>query len=324
MAKEFDIFLDRPDANSCLREFDICLSKRLTECDILVYSIPYRDGITAMNRMVLESCLCAYMLEKFVAVQAGSSLVGRIDRMIKTCHERLGYGTGVDASARFLPYCIARPEMSAVGIDSGDIKLLAESFAAAEQSILLSAGQFGLSAEKFAGGGSSSIRTGAALQNIMKRCVEEAQGSILPSADAQTWSEKRLDADAALLPCCEIANLCYRITTTVNTAIEVSAIVLGTELHFSFGHAHNSVSLGAQVNDAAVRKLEAAGSVLGILSGAVESVLMFLQADAKGLCIEAYAQAAVKRYRSVGEMDDGALASFDNMALSDIDHIILS
>lgn len=26
------------------KEFDIYLNKRLTECDIIVYSIPFRDG----------------------------------------------------------------------------------------------------------------------------------------------------------------------------------------------------------------------------------------------------------------------------------------
>ena len=28
------------------KEFDIYLNKRLTECDIIVYSIPFRDGLT--------------------------------------------------------------------------------------------------------------------------------------------------------------------------------------------------------------------------------------------------------------------------------------
>lgn len=29
-----------------MKEFDIYLNKRLTECDIIVYSIPYRDRLT--------------------------------------------------------------------------------------------------------------------------------------------------------------------------------------------------------------------------------------------------------------------------------------
>ena len=71
------------------KEFDIYLNKRLTECDIIVYSIPFRDGLTATNRMILESCLESYTLQKFIAVETGSELVSHIDKMIKTCNERL-------------------------------------------------------------------------------------------------------------------------------------------------------------------------------------------------------------------------------------------
>ena len=75
-----------------MKEFDIFLNKRLTECDIIVSAIPYRDGLTIVNRMILECCLEAYLLHKFVAVQAGSELTSHIDRMIKTCHEKLNFG----------------------------------------------------------------------------------------------------------------------------------------------------------------------------------------------------------------------------------------
>lgn len=40
------------------KEFDIYLNKRLTECDIIVYSIPFRDGFDRDEAsMILESCL---------------------------------------------------------------------------------------------------------------------------------------------------------------------------------------------------------------------------------------------------------------------------
>lgn len=41
------------------KEFDIYLNKRLTECDIIVYSIPFRDGLTATNRMIWRVALRA-------------------------------------------------------------------------------------------------------------------------------------------------------------------------------------------------------------------------------------------------------------------------
>ena len=83
------------------KEFDIYLNNRLTECDILVYSIPYRDGLTAIHKLILESCIESYTLQKFVAIQTGSELVHHIDEMLKTCYERLSYATELDVTATF-------------------------------------------------------------------------------------------------------------------------------------------------------------------------------------------------------------------------------
>ena len=47
------------------KEFDIYLNERLHQCDIIVYSIPYRDGLTVMERLILETCLESYTLQKF-------------------------------------------------------------------------------------------------------------------------------------------------------------------------------------------------------------------------------------------------------------------
>ena len=83
------------------KEFDIYLNNRLTQCDIIVYSIPHRDGLTAMNKPMLESCIEEYTLMKFIAMQTESEFVSHIDEMLKTCCERLTLDTNIDASAKF-------------------------------------------------------------------------------------------------------------------------------------------------------------------------------------------------------------------------------
>lgn len=79
------------------KEYKITLNNRLTECDLLVYSMPYRDGITAVNRMVLESCVTSYVLQKFIAFEAGNlHLISHIDKMIAICLEKLSLETQID------------------------------------------------------------------------------------------------------------------------------------------------------------------------------------------------------------------------------------
>lgn len=71
------------------KEFDVFLNDRKTECDIIVYSIPYRDGLTVMDKLALQACLESLLLQKFIAVHTNSSLTSNIDRLISTCAFRL-------------------------------------------------------------------------------------------------------------------------------------------------------------------------------------------------------------------------------------------
>lgn len=69
-----------------MKEFDIYLNKRLTECDIIVRSIPCRYWLTAINRLILESYVGICALTKFIAAQSGIELfadIGGGDRATK-------------------------------------------------------------------------------------------------------------------------------------------------------------------------------------------------------------------------------------------------
>ena len=46
-----------------MKEYDIFLKQRLTEGKIIVYSLPFRDGVSAVNRIVLQA-LVFYYAEK--------------------------------------------------------------------------------------------------------------------------------------------------------------------------------------------------------------------------------------------------------------------
>lgn len=102
------------------KEFDIYLNKRLTECDIIVYSIPFRDGLTATNRMILESCLESYTLQKFIAVETGSELVSHIDKMIKTCNERLHMASTWGIDLEFQTHYVLNPVPTVIEIAPND------------------------------------------------------------------------------------------------------------------------------------------------------------------------------------------------------------
>lgn len=306
------------------KEFDIYLSKRLTECDIIVYSIPYRDGLTAINRLILESCLESYTLQKFIAVQTGSSLVSHIDKMIKTCYERLNLNTELGVTADFQTHYTIYPMSANMEIQAENIKMLANGLIEAESTMAFNAAPLLAFVGKSLGRGNSTIETGAELIGTLKRSVESANNGVSFNADVSDFQgQKLLRPEAPVLLCADVVNLCYRITNLVNTALEITASVLGTELHFSFGHAYSGVAFGAKVSGTNSQKFETINAMHCILCSATESIRQFFSPDADKIGILADASAIMRRHRILGEMDSDTVSQYDNMTLEDIDYVIL-
>lgn len=100
------------------REFDIFLNNRLTECDIAVYSMPFRDGIAAVDRVVLKSCIQSYLLQRFIAARTRSELKSSIDRSLRLCVETISESANIDMDAGFDLYGSLYPDTTAAEISS--------------------------------------------------------------------------------------------------------------------------------------------------------------------------------------------------------------
>lgn len=84
-----------------MKEFDIYLRNRVTECDIIISSLALHDELTVCDHMLLENCLEKCLLYKAIAAGTGSELGAHIDRTIKTCYEKLRLSASVEVSAEF-------------------------------------------------------------------------------------------------------------------------------------------------------------------------------------------------------------------------------
>ena len=212
-----------------VKEFDIYLKRRITECDLIVYSLPYRDGLTATNRIILESCLESYTLQKFVAMQLGSELVSHIDKMIKTCYERLSWGTTINASAAFQTLYTMNPESSVVELAVEDIPALETMFAEAESRMVLNAAPLLANIAKSLGYGQTAIAFDGGVRDTLKwGLMSPSDRVILDAAVSGTQAIDYIKADAPMVLGTEMVNLCYRITSAASTAMEIAALVLGT------------------------------------------------------------------------------------------------
>lgn len=306
------------------KEFDIYLNKRLTECDIIVYSIPYRDGLTAINRLILESCLENYLLQKTVAVQSGSELISHIDKMIKTCYERLGNSVQIDVSAEFQTHYTAYPTGTMIDICAADIVSSATVFNQADGVLQINTSPLLAFVGKSVGRGFSVIEPDAGLKNVLKQSVLTIQPTMeIEAKVTETSKQNFLQADSSVELAANLTNLCYLITAAGNTAVQIAASVLGTEFHYSLGSGVSAIEFYSAVVGEQMHKYEAVNEAIHILLSVTETITQYMTPSDNSISLNAAMEPILKRYRLLDEMGADELSTYDDMALDEIDFVIL-
>lgn len=307
------------------KEFDIYLNNRLTQCDIIVYSIPFRDGLTAANRIILESCLESYLLQKFVAAQTNSALVSHIDKMIKICIERLQWGSALNASAQFQTHYVLNPIPHITEISSGkNLETLRNMFASASNAVQLTVDTVNAMVAKSLGGGKSMFAADIKVKDVLKQSLLTTTNEMQIASTVKGMQvHKTTDAKAGIMPIAEITNLCYRFYSAAETTMQFAANVLGTEIHFSFGNANSDIVLDSTVSRTNAEKYEAVHDVLSLTVRTIEGLIQYLHTENAKTQIAFNAEEILKRHRLLSEMDDNTLASYDDMTLNETDYIIL-
>ena len=306
------------------KEFDIYLKSRLTECDIIVYSIPLRDGLTVVDRLILESLIRSYTLQKFVAIQTGSELVSHIDEMLKTCYERLNAGTKLNVDAQFQVHYAAQLPDAGMVLSAEALGHMATVFERAENAMLIEAAPLRVAIGKSVGSGSSALAFDSGVRNTLKRSNLSPNAGMTVGAELDGF-EKRVafHINSGVVPVAELTNLCYRVYRAAETSIAIAAEVLETEIHYSLGSGENTIELGAEVDDTVAHKYEAFENCVAILAEATEAITQFAAPEAHALLLGADASPIIRRYSMLSEVDEPTLADYAGMTLEDVGFIIL-
>lgn len=307
------------------KEFDIYLNNRLTECDILVYSIPYRDGLTAIHKLILESCIESYTLQKFVAVQTGSELVHHIDEMLKTCYERLNYVTELDVTATFQTHYSLYSDTAGIIVSAECVETLSNLFAKAESAMQLTAQPVMAYTGKSGGNAESSLVINAALEKDIKNSLLTVAPVVkIETSVLGTNKRSAISVSPGIDIACELTNLCYRFYNGAQAVIQMAADVLATELHYSLGEGTSAIEFSADIGDGdCSTKYEEFETAVIFVAEVVEAIRQFMHPELHSIAIGIVVDPIMKRHRLLSEMDADNLSAYDDMLLEEIDYVII-
>lgn len=165
------------------KHFDVFLRRHLVECDILIQSLPYRDGISVTDRMIIDAVLQGCKLMRIASVQSDLEITAQIDRLIKTCLERLNLPTAMDASVDLKATSITTPVNEPIVLDVKNLGTMETVLNRAETGIIMAVTCLGTKLYHSLGRGYTGISVDAKVSGTKARKIETAESIIQIMAD---------------------------------------------------------------------------------------------------------------------------------------------
>lgn len=308
------------------KEFDIFLKKHIIECDLLIYSIPYRDGISVTDRLILNAALESYSLYKFVAVQTGSLLTAHIDEMIKLCKERLSIEMTFGASAEIEVHNNLYIQNDPIVFDTPAVETIELVMNEFNNGLILTAGDIDTQVALSAGKVNLALLLNADVIGTKKTSLIRADSGFFLDSDIREVNQRNyIETDTALEMGATLQSLCYQLTIEASAALELMAMVVGTEIRHSLGRWYNGLAIGANVKGTNSQKFERAEAIIQLMESATGTLVKVLYLSDCGMALDvADANFGLKRYRLLREIDDLELRDIDDMTLNELDWVELT
>lgn len=307
------------------KEFDIYLRNRLVECDLLVYSIPYRDGVSVNNRLILEAALNGCLLKKAVTANMGLEVGTHINQMIKLCLERLSVGIGLDAAAEIEKHAKLYLDNTPIIVETPIISTIERVFNEAKSNLILAAKPLIVQAAMSTGPVNLPLTVDTSMTDLSKRSLLNLHSSMLPSAKVIEVNQANYfhgSTSAIIHPA--LQSLCYQLACNASASVELMTLVLGTEIRHSLGRWYSGIAVDSKVTGTWGQKFIAVQPVATITQGIVEKLVKVLYPEESVTTIHTSSiELAKKRHRLLCEVDDGILSALDDRPLDDIDFVIL-
>lgn len=307
-----------------MKEYDIFLKKQLTEGKIIVYSLPFRDGVSAVNRTILQAVLSYLQLQKKFAVENESVLVAELDDMLATVSEKTNNEFSFDASTEITIKYRSELEKAVMELDIPALALLAQSLFAFESQIGIQISQPFAYVKSSMGSGRSDIVVDAESLAEQKRVFENTNSD----AAFDVYELMPLKRDYEKVENAAVfdqtsPDLLYRYTTGLDAAFSIAAAIGETEFHYSLGNGESTMIFEASEPETfAEKKLRIDVAIESFYSLVVETISIFDVSNSTAIL--ASLAAGLKRYRLLSELDDKTLAEVDGDTLNELDYVILA
>lgn len=169
-----------------MKEFDIRLPPRLTECKVLICSLPYYSGLTVIDGFIIDSTVDGYTLQKVFRVQSGLVLTSEVEGTFKLVHEVAQSGLVLDSHIDIEALYKIIPEPSSIVLLEEPARLFAEGFLRVSDGIELDSSLLDIQVSRSLGRGESGFIINSSVDGTLKVShISDIQSGFMLKSEAE-------------------------------------------------------------------------------------------------------------------------------------------
>lgn len=304
-----------------MKEFDIYLRRRLVEQDIVIWSLPFRDGLSVLYRMIPNGEILGQQLEKFLTASADLAIEARLTG---TMAEALAVPEQakvvLDAVGSFVARKPFAPQEGGLAVCLAEVPLLAFSYTDGQSGLMICTDELDAIPMKPAGHAESGLIVSSSPLELRETNVERVESAIPLTARLKEEKLSYVDAAYPLVIGVETIPLSTLSYQRAESRLCISASLVGADMDRSAGRISSRIDLSSDL-DTDAEKFTAGYASATVSGNAVELTLLPDMRGESAVEVHAEMAAATGHYRILSELDGLTLAEIDNMTLEELDFV---
>jgi len=302
--------------------YNIYLRKRLTEFDLIIRNLPYRDGLIIYNRMYLDAMVNYLTLQKYIIGDSDVQLSSEIDDLLERVYNIFSSGMELGAELEVFAAKPTGGSTSAV-LSTNETEVHEETFNTFQNVTQLLTGALKYDIAKSLGSGATEMELSSAPASTLKEALENFEDDILLDADVSTAAVVNAEGDSEVVLDTSNPNLFYLLSVEGEAMMNL-LFSADFEMWYTLGTGNSSMYLSVENNGVESKKFMTYESFLNLILEVGNILQCFIFPEESEAQLHSELGVGMMRYRLLSDMDNSALNEHDELTLDELDYVILA
>lgn len=302
--------------------YNIYLRKRLTEFDLIIRNLPYRDGLIIYNRMYLDAMVNYLYLQKFIVGNTDTQLLSEIENLLERVFNIFSNGMELGAE---LELFAAKPTggSTEVVLTTGKADIGEESFNTFQSVTQLLTNALKYDIAKSLGSGSTEMELNMSPASTLKEALDEFNSNMLLESDASTSAITHSEVKSDMVLSTNNFDIFYMLSVEGEAMMNL-LFSADFEMWYTLGNGNSSMCLTVENSGVQSKKFMTYESFLNLVLEIGNILQCFIFPDESGSLLSSELNIGMKRHRLLSEMDNLTLFEHDDFTLDELDYVILA